>query len=293
MWIDWVKRAHDGGMRVMVALSVNSMTFAKGLDGNQPYDDKTIGDSQVKEMKRLVANHRDWMEIAYSSTDLRRIVSQDKLAIILGSELDDIGNFAWSKQEPSRGMVKAEIDRLYNQGIRYIFPVHVIDNYFGGTAMYEAEFPRASKYHFGQWPKIICADKSDGITSRFTNGWDVIKTFALGDAGGSFKNARGLTELGKFALDEMMTRGMLIDIDHGSQKTVDNIVRHANAKKGGYPLVSGHNGLRDDNAKNPDIHENTRTAAQYKTIVANHGIAGIGFGDSTAQSTSAPTSTAS
>jgi microsomal dipeptidase-like Zn-dependent dipeptidase len=294
MWIDWVKRAHEGGMRVMVALSVNSMTFAKGLDGNQPYDDKTIGDSQLKEMKRLVARHKDFMEIAYSSADLRRIVSQDKLAIILGSEVDDIGNFAWSKKEPSRGEVKAEIDRLYKQGIRYVFPVHVIDNYFGGTAMYEGEFPRASKYHFGQWPKIICADKSDGITNRFTNGWDVIKTFALGDAGGSFptptckdgigfKNARGLTELGKFALDEMMARGMLIDIDHGSQKTVDEIVHHANLKKGGYPLVSGHNGLRDDNPRNPDIHENTRTAGQYKAIVANHGVAGIGMGESTAQ----------
>ena len=104
--------------------------------------------------------------------------------------------------------VKAEIDRLYRNGIRYVFPVHVIDNYFGGTAIYEAEFPRATKYHFGQWPNIVCATRADGISARFTNGWDVIKTFALGDAGGSFpvpscpagigyKNARGLTELGK------------------------------------------------------------------------------------------------
>ncbi|HEY5923144.1 MAG TPA: membrane dipeptidase [Kofleriaceae bacterium] len=293
MWVDWIKRAHEGGMRVMVALTVNSMTFARGLDGNQPYDDKTIGDQQIKEMKRMVARHKGWMEIAYTAKDLRRIVAADKLAIILGSEVDDIGNFAWSKKVPSRGEVKAEIDRLYRAGIRYVFPVHVIDNHFGGTAIYEAEFARASKYHFGHWPNIVCASRSDGITWRQDNGWDVFKSIMLGDAGGTipiptcgkglgFKNSRGLTELGKFAIDEMMARGMMLDVDHASQHTVEDLIAHAAAKPGGYPLVSGHNGLRDDNTSNPGIHEKTRTPSQYNAIVASKGVAGIGFGDSSA-----------
>ena len=293
MWIDWIKRAHEGGLRVMVALSVNSMTLAKGLEGNQPYDDKATGRLQTAEMRRMVGAHPTWMEIADSAADLRRIVQQDKLAIILGAELDDIGNFAWSKRAPTRAEVKAEIDELYREGIRYIFPVHVIDNHFGGTAMYEAEFPRASKYQFGQWPEIICATREDVITTRFSHGWDVIKTFAIGDAGGSFpvpncasglgyKNARSLTELGRFALDEMMARGMIIDVDHGSQRTVDEILAHAARKPGGYPVVSGHNGLRDTNRSNPHIHENSRTAAQYRAIAARQGVVGIGFGDSTA-----------
>lgn len=294
MWIDWIKRAHAGGMRVMVALTVNSMTFAKGLEANQPYDDKSIGDMQVAQMKRLVAKHQAWMEIAYSPADLRRIVGQDKLAVILGSELDDIGAFAWSKREPTRGQVTAEIDRLYRSGIRYIFPVHVIDNYFGGTAIYEAEFPRASKYHFGHWPSIECAAKEDGITATLSNGWDVFKTMSLGDAGGSFpipsckagvgfKNKRRLQELGKLAIDQMMERGMIIDIDHASQRTADDIVAHAASKPGVYPLVSGHNGLRGDSATDPHVHENTRTAAQYQAIAAGKGVAGIGFGELTSE----------
>lgn len=299
MWIDWIKRAKDGGLRVMVALTVNSMTLTKGLKGNEPYDDKTVGSLQTEEMKKMVnkPQNRAWMEIAYSASDLRRIVGQDKLAIILGSEVDDIGNFAWSKREPTRSEVKAEIDRLYAQGIRYVFPVHVIDNWFGGTAMYEAEFPRASKYHFGQWPTIVCASPSDGITARFSHDWDVIKSIALGEAGGSFpvptcpdgpprmgfKNARTLTPLGTFAIDEMMAKGMIIDIDHGSQATVNAIIAQGATKPGGYPLVSGHNGLRDANARtNNEIHENTRTAQQYRDIAARSGVVGIGFGDSTA-----------
>jgi microsomal dipeptidase-like Zn-dependent dipeptidase len=308
MWIDWIKRAHAGGLRVMVALTVNSVTLAKGLDGTEPYDDKNSGDLQIAQMKRLVHRHGSWMEIAYSAADLRRIVSQDKLAIVLGLELDDIGNFASSRRQPSRAEVKAEIDRLYKSGIRYIFPVHVMDNDFGATAIYEPEFLRASKYQFGRWPHVVCATKADGITARFTNSTDFFekigKKFALGDAGGDyplpscdlgpdgrarasefhagFKNARGLTTLGRFALDEMMARGMIIDVDHGSQKTVDDIIRHLSAAAGGYPVVSGHNTLRGDDPRNRHIHENTRTAAQYRAIAASQGVAGIGFGESSA-----------
>lgn len=298
MWVDWIKRAHDGGLRVMVALTVNSVTLAKGLAGNEPYDDRTIGDLQIEEMKQMVARHKRkfgrnaWMDIAYSSADLRRIVAQDKLAIILGSEVDDIGNFALSKREPTAAQVRAEIRRLHSLGIRYMFPVHVIDNHFGGTALYEAEFPRASKYHFGHWPKMVCAI-GDGISNRLDNGWDVVKTFALGEAGGSiptpsncprgvgFKNSRGLTPLGKVAVEEMMSLGMFIDIDHASQGTVNAILDLAKSKRGGYPIVSGHNGLRGvgDHSR----HENTRTAAQYQSIAASGGVAGIGFGELTAE----------
>jgi len=288
MYVDWIKRAHAGGMRVMVALTVNSMTFAKGLAGNEPYDDKTIGDRQIDEMKRMVSRHR-WMEVAYSARDLRRIVSQDKLAIILGSEVDDIGNFAWRKRgEPSASEVRAEMKRLHRKGIRYVFPVHVIDNHFGGTAIYESEFPRASKYHFGKWPRIICASRSDGISSTFSSGWDVIKTFALGDAGKGFnaprcprgigfKNARGLTPIGRIALDEMMRLGMVIDLDHASQLTADQILLHAE-RRGRYPIVSGHNSLRGRGAH---VHENTRTRSQYRAIARLGGVAGIGFGELT------------
>lgn len=298
MWIDWIKRAHDGGLRVMVALAVNNVTLAKGVAGNEPYDDKSSGDEQLKQMKRLVDHNKTWMEIAYSAADLRRIVAQDKLAIILGTELDDIGDFVWSKREPSRGQIKAEIDRLYTKGVRYVFPVHVIDNYFGGTAIYESSFVRATKFQFGQWPQLVCATRADGITKRIASHGDFLETVAesilLGaaglnipiptkcDDGNGFKNSRRLQELGKYALQQMMAHGMIIDIDHGSQTTVDDIIDFAD-HEGGYPLVSGHNGLRDNDRHNVEISENSRTAAQYRAIAAHKGIAGIGFGNSSAE----------
>jgi len=185
------------------------------------------GDLQIAEMKHFVARHH-FMQIAYSSRDLRQIVGQDKLAVILGVELDDIGAFVWNRSNPSPAQVQGEIHRLYQEGIRYVFPVHVIDNYFGGTAIYQDEFARANRYHTGSWWSVGCAEQWEGITHEVDTGFDLWKSLALGVAGGNqpvphcstgYVNLKGLTRLGARALDQMIGLGMLIDIDHMSEKT--------------------------------------------------------------------------
>jgi microsomal dipeptidase-like Zn-dependent dipeptidase len=287
MWVDWLKRAYEGGLRAMVALTVNSITFAKGVNGIPPYDDHFVGDVQLSEIKHFVDRHA-WMEIAYSANDLRRIVGEDKLAVILGVELDDIGSFVWNKRNPTEDIVREEIRRLYiDKGVRYIFPVHVIDNYFGGTAIYEGEFARANRHQFGAWLNIGCANTIDGIGKRFETGWNIFKTIALGDAGGTqplpscppnigYVNNRGLTDVGRIAIDEMMRLGMIIDIDHMSQKTVQDTLTFTRDER--YPLVSGHNGLRSGS----DASENSRTLQQYQEIAFRSGIAGVGWESSNA-----------
>lgn len=95
MWIDWIQRAHNNGLNVMVALAVNSETVAASMagPGDLPTDDKASAELQIEEIKKMVDRHSDWMEVAYSSKDLRRIVLAGKLAIVLGIEIDNIGNF--------------------------------------------------------------------------------------------------------------------------------------------------------------------------------------------------------
>jgi microsomal dipeptidase-like Zn-dependent dipeptidase len=140
MWWEWVKRAHTGGQRVMVALTVNSETLATVLNGQQPFDDRSVADLQIVETKRFVNNHKDFMEIAYSSADAERIVRAGKLAVILGMEVDKLGNFGKLGVTTTEGTVRAEIQRLHAMGIRYAFPVHLIDNAFSGTAVYNLLF---------------------------------------------------------------------------------------------------------------------------------------------------------
>ncbi len=154
MWWEWIKRAYEGGLRVMVALTVNSEMLAEIINGDGPYDDKTVADLQIDETIKMVNRHKDFMEVAYSAADLRRIVGNNKLAVVLGMEVDKIGNFGKRGVTTNEAAVRTEIKRLYAKGVRYAFPIHLIDNSFGGTAVYSMLFNFANKHANGSHFRI-------------------------------------------------------------------------------------------------------------------------------------------
>ena len=156
MWYDWMRRAYNGGERVVVALCVNNELLnaaSKGAAG-APIDDASVGELQIQAVKAFVARHSDFMAIAYDPLQLRQIVRSNLMAIVLGSELDDIGNLV---QDPgvttnsplsaySRNAVTTVIQHLYDEGLRYMFTVHLADNKFGGTGSETAMLDVASKF---------------------------------------------------------------------------------------------------------------------------------------------------
>jgi hypothetical protein len=86
-----------------------------------------------------------WLQITYSPAEARRVIQDDKLAAILGVEVDSLGN--WHNPEElarlsggrikrARDLIAAELDWLYALGVRQITPIHLTDNAFGGTAIY-------------------------------------------------------------------------------------------------------------------------------------------------------------
>jgi microsomal dipeptidase-like Zn-dependent dipeptidase len=90
-------------------------------------------------------------------------------------------------------------------------------------------------------------------------------------------NARGLTPLGMYLLTEMMRLGMLIDIDHMSQKAVAMSLSLAESMPGGYPLNSGHNGLREW-VPVENRSEYSRTRQDIQRILQLGGMIGLGWG---------------
>lgn len=308
MWWEWIKRAYDGGLRVMVALTVNSELLAEIINGDPPYDDKTVADLQIDETVAFVNRHRDFMEIAYSAADVRRIVGQDKLAVVLGMEVDRWGNFGRPGVPANDETVRAEIRRLYNKGVRYFFPVHLIDNPFGGAAVYSMLFNFANKHangrHFavesstgrniayranvtdgplglenglilglrgvaegiGQLPapcfndaikcspppgKVRCCGSYEKVLNILSPG---IELDAYKFVAGGHVNTLGLTRLGEVAITEMMRLGMLIDIDHMSEKAQWKAIELAERVQGRYPLFMGHNGIRGAQGNERNAH---------------------------------------
>lgn len=292
MWIDWIRRAHEGGLRVMVALAVNNETLASAVmgPGDINGDDKTSADVQIDEMVLMAARHPDFMQIAYTPAQLRDIVRQGKLAIVLGTEVDNIGNFHEDGAITSLGggtaetKVHNEFQRLWNKGVRYTFPIHLIDNKFGGTAFY-VDFFNLSNYHVnGAWWDLVCAEGDDIKHSFKKEGFDALlaaaKVVKLGidpfaeppnpPGCTGHRNSKDLSPLGEFAIKDLMKMGMLIDIDHMSQEAVTEVLEKAKAFD--YPVNSGHNGLREGS----DGNENQRTEAVYRDIIGVGGMIGLG-----------------
>lgn len=312
MWWEWIKRARDGGQRVMVALATNNRLLAEALtvgfkDGG-PQDDMNSADVQLREMKNFVARHSDFMEVALDSANLERIVRSNRLAVVLGVEIDNIGDFnSLPAGALNPTVIAGEVQRLYNEGVRYVLPIHVVDNVFGATAIYEPFFALADFRETGHYWNVVCARPNDQITWQF-NTYSANVTWLVNPLhlslipnaspgcsghrnGGNLSfppapGAPGLTNWGVIAVKEMMKRGMIVDIDHMSTDAVDSVLTMAEAVPGGgYPIVSGHSGVRGTAGQNA---ENSRSATQLGRIARLHGMFGLGTGAATAQATGAP-----
>jgi microsomal dipeptidase-like Zn-dependent dipeptidase len=291
MWVEWIRRSYEGGLRVMVALAVNNKTLADMTagPGDGPTDDRASADLQLTEMKAFVARHTDFMGIAYSPEDLERIVRANKLAVFLGVEIDNIGNFN-HVSSLTNTEISAEVDRLFKEGVRYVFPIHLLDNPFGGTAVYQDLMNYSNYRESGHWWDVRCVPQftyhfSDQGSLMFNAGvLAKLKThfnaphYPICATGTGQANTRGLTLHGEFAIKEMMRLGMLIDIDHMSELSQDRAIAIAK-KEGNYPLNSGHNQLLGPNGGT----ERNMSSTHYADIGMLHGMAGIGTAGLNAQ----------
>ncbi len=302
MYWEWIRRAWAGGQRVMVALAVNNTLLAKAGNASMLVDDRSSVDAQLDEMTRFVTNHGDFMEIARSATDLRRIVKAGKLAVVLGVETDDFGNLSRRRANGETiglAQVTAELHRLHARGVRYILPIHFSNTVLGGYAINRDLFALSSKEYTDAFPsprqscgegihfelKKVAFEDAEAALLRTRDLGRIIDAqpdYTPPAPGCGHANTVALNTLGHQALQEMMNLGMLIDIDHMSRRAADEAL--ADARLRNYPLNSGHNGLLDPacltgTATDPQrCTENARTRAQYESIRATRGMVGMGHG---------------
>ncbi|MEY4510198.1 MAG: hypothetical protein RLZZ450_2320 [Pseudomonadota bacterium] len=293
MWVEWIRRTHAQGMRVMVALATNNRTLAGLVHGDPPTDDRGSADLQIAEIKSFAQRNHDFMRVVKTPAELRAAVRDGKLAVVLGVELDDLGNFASrAPGQVTAAEIAAEVARLEGLGVRYFFPIHLTNNQFGGTALYEDFFIVMDRLQTGRWLDMECSPHFryrpdiDGIVTA-------INTLKLGALGRpvlpgclteigrdgvprqqGLRNALGLTSAGKDALRALMQRGLLIDVDHMSERAVDDSLKFAREFESGwgYPLVSGHNGAREEGGVERQLR-----ADQLVSIRDAGGMLGLGW----------------
>jgi microsomal dipeptidase-like Zn-dependent dipeptidase len=268
--IDWLQRAWEGGLRLMVMLAVNNEHLA-GLANRAPGrspDDMEAVDLQLQAAVSLEAAVDDasggpgmgWYRIVRTPAEARRVIDQGKLAVVLGIEVDY--PFQSKPGGPvSEASVRNAVGRYYTAGVRHLFPLHFADNALGGAGFQNAleiavdgsaADPRVNFGSLG----VYGMTTEDGTASGYE--------YRTGR-----RNSAGLSDVGLALLHSLMAYGMVIDVDHMSQRsrsqTLDLVERYQ------YPVVSGHSGFIDicHGAKR---HEGQLTGAEIERIYSGGGL---------------------
>jgi microsomal dipeptidase-like Zn-dependent dipeptidase len=286
MHLDSIARAHQNGLRLMVASAVNNEYLGWLYHGDHvDVSDDTAIQRQL-EFIRAMAGSTSWMQVVTTAADARAAISAGKLAVVLGIEVDSLaGPTARRAQDFNAADVEARLDRWLAQGVRLLNVVHLADNVFSGCAIYDDRFNCSShslyvRHHVAP-AEFWKVDKAPDIAGvQFLLGQAPDNKLLIGlyptaypdylaERTDGHANARGLSDGGNVLLQLMMARGMMIDIDHMSQRSVNTATDLA--LQHGYPLVSSHTGLRAlavPRAKNQPwvagaAHEGHKTDAQF------------------------------
>jgi hypothetical protein len=350
MYVDWLRRAWEGGLRIVhvdvttshLLAGIYELAHAELLHDKTP--NPTTDDWNLR--KQLEVAHafvqlpdvKEFAAIARSPAEAREIVASGKLALVLGAELDDFGEFRKTlvgmPEDKMRDTIRKYIHELYTKhDLRHVFPVHLADNAFGGTAIYNLMFLLGSVFETGESPRFrnafadgvrlrvdqLFADSEliDFVTRHVPGLKDVRqKIFARlplsGTAAIGHANELGLTRAGEILVEELMRAGMIVDIDHMSDRAAERTLQIA--RRYTMPVVSSHTGFRELSpgawvyVKNPQngvlepkpntdigysaasrdklgVHggewlasERSRSAAQLRQVTALGGMVGVGTG---------------
>jgi hypothetical protein len=98
-------------------------------------NDRTTIRRQTCAMERaaLLPELSSWMEIAFTPAQATDIIKRGKLAVVLGVEVDRLGELGFPTPQD-------EINWYKRLGVRHVFPVHLADNAVGGAATYNDIF---------------------------------------------------------------------------------------------------------------------------------------------------------
>jgi len=251
MWEGHLKQAYESGLSMYI---MSAMNFKQLCEVMPPANrDQELGCGELDAVDRELeaafefADERDWVEIALSPEDARRIINSGKLAMILAIEV--------TKLFPE-GDWREQLDHYYDLGVRSIQLAHQLDNRFTGAAPHHFIFKV-----FQIIEDIINFD------------WAHIG-FELDEDG---HNTKGLTVEGKELCRAMMDKNMIIDMAHLPERSIADVYDIAK-EYNYYPLIMSHGHLRSMMMEEKQKEEKTTPDWVLRIIKETGGMFGIRTG---------------
>ena len=286
MHISAIKRAYDGGLRLMVASTTDAQMLSNlwtkvgfNLFGNSvpavdPNFDFNSAKRQLDFLHRQAAANSRWMRIVMSPAEARQAIKENKLAVILSVEMDSL--------TPDQ-----VLNLINNHKVRHVVPIHLANGPFGGAAAYSDVFNSSSGYLNGSFMRVV----SDPLLefrlgrpqrlepSRNAAERGAIVPYEIADAeyrtlgyetgAGGHKNAQGLNTP---AVERLMRAGVIVDVAHMGERSMEDALRLAERYK--YPLMNSHTGIRGPGERSHSERDMKRSHALRLTRLG--GV--IGFG---------------
>lgn len=253
-----------------------------------------------------------WFRIVLTPIEARQVVEAGKLAVVLGIEVDHLFNCKFPASQCTRTLgnqlvsctftndtpeckdpnnpnltstqwIEAQVDHYYDEwGVRHIFPVHNFDNAFGGTATWNSTVELGNRDSAGHWYKTkSCAtDYGASLSTLGTAGTWFTNLFGFGGLEPipyrSYPtcNEFGLFPLGEVLIDKLISKGMLIDIDHMSAQAITDVIERLTSQEQSYPLIASHVLPKDQYAYRGK-HERMRSQQHLSTIALWGGVVGL------------------
>ena len=214
-----------------------------------------------------------WFRIVTTPAEARAVINEGKLAVVLGIEISNLFDCFLTPPEGFEACdaetVQARLDEYYDLGVRVIFPVHKFDSAFGAGdgqdgVIEVANFINSGHYtnKTGDCPfESYAFDSGDVTFGDLNRPREVFDTPAPVDMSGFADNPMltllpyadalqspplrgnycqkaGLTELGELLINEMMARGMIVDLAHIPQR---GVIRALEILEGNdYPATATH-----------------------------------------------------
>jgi microsomal dipeptidase-like Zn-dependent dipeptidase len=276
--VTMLRRAYDGGLRLIVASATDSqlldiawnphLSISQGRAALRADFELKSASRQFDFVRQLVSANSSWMALATTPEQARTAIAQNKLAVVLGLELDELS-------------MEQILQLKDDYGVALVVPVHLVNNSFGGAAVYDDFFNYANYLLTGRFFRVTDDAELDfalGPVSSMTipvlgpliNPTEVSFANANYQSAESHRNQVGLRD--DYGLRRLMKAGLLVDLAHMSASATDAAL--AADERGAYPLVYSHGGLRAASGAT----ERQMSRAQYDRLVASGGIFGLGTG---------------
>lgn len=297
MHIQSLRRAYEGGLRLMFASTTDSQTLGEILSGSVfPGPSRTtiakereLAEAQLIAIQRMVNANSDWMQLCATPEQAESAIRSNRLAVVPALEMDALA-------------IDDIEDLVRRYGVGSVIPIHLIDNAIGGTAAFNDVFNANSalmghlfdtpgryisvepdpqlRFHFGYPLKLGVSGIAYAVSHldheleaalHYTQHplCTLASTGMPGELG--HRNTVGLRDAA--AIRRLMKLGVMVDVAHMSQRAVADAIDVAR-NFCDYPLIDTHTGVRSPS----QIAVNERSLHEdHARWLADHGgVIGVG-----------------